>query len=71
MEQDSYKDFDTQIECNLKELLARMTRAEKVMQMMQININHHGRAQLEARIYQGVGSILNMNGVNCSMNFRK
>jgi beta-glucosidase len=71
MEYDSYKEFNPQIERKVDDLLARMTLAEKVMQMTQININHHGREELEARIRRGAGSLLNMYGTNMLNEFQK
>ena len=57
-----YTEFDPQIEARVNALMARMTLRDKVMQMTQVNIRHHGRDELEARIRQGAGSILNMYG---------
>jgi len=71
MEHDSYKEFDPQIERRVEDLLAQMTLAEKVMQMTQININHHGRDELEARIRHGAGSLLNMYGAEILNEFQK
>ena len=43
MKQYRYTKFDPQIEIEVDKLIARMTLRDKVMQMTQINIKHHGR----------------------------
>ena len=57
-----FTEFDPDIEAKVETLLGRMTLRDRVMQMTQVNITHHGREVSEERIRQGAGSILTVYG---------